>query len=220
MKRKLLNTPAGNKKTQAAIFGTARDWVAMGTLAAYAAIGANRPALAAPWKSDPSGTGAAATLPLKRFDIAAGPLDAAIEAYEKATGLKVKVVLPSGTLAGFNTPGVTGLYREDEALRMLLVGTGLNYRVEDASTMLLGVQAKDTVSVTASVSDSISMEKFTEPQLFTPQSLSVVPQFLIQDEGVSTLRDTLRNVPGISLAAGEAGAQGDNLTIRDRKSVV
>ena len=214
MKRKLLNTPAGNKKTQATIFGNARGWVAMGTLAAYAAIGANRPALAAPWKSDPSGTGAAATLPLKRFDIAAGPLDAAIEAYEKATGLKVKVVLPSGTLAGFNTPGVTGLYREDEALRMLLVGTGLNYRVEDASTMLLGVQAKDTVSVTASVSDSISMEKFTEPQLFTPQSLSVVPQFLIQDEGVSTLRDTLRNVPGISLAAGEAGAQGDNLTIR------
>ena len=29
-----------------------------------------------------------------------------------------------------------------------------------------------------------------------------------------TLRDALRNVPGISLAAGEAGAQGDNLTIR------
>ncbi len=31
---------------------------------------------------------------------------------------------------------------------------------------------------------------------------------------MTTLRDTLRNVPGISLAAGEAGAQGDNLTIR------
>ena len=42
----------------------------------------------------------------------------------------------------------------------------------------------------------------------------MIPQFVLQDEGVSTLRDTLRNVPGISLAAGEAGAQGDNLTIR------
>ena len=30
----------------------------------------------------------------------------------------------------------------------------------------------------------------------------------------TTLRDSLRNVPGISLAAGEFGAQGDNLTIR------
>ena len=204
-----------SKKTaQAKMFGNARGLVAMGTLAAYAAMGANRPAMAAIWKTDPGGNGAAATLPLKRFDIAAGPLDAAIEAYEKATGLNVKIVLPSGTLAGFNSQGVVGLYREDEALRQILDGTGLNYRAEDATTMLVGVQARDTVSVTASVGDSISMTKFTEPQLYTPQSISVVPEFVMKDEGVSTLRDTLRNVPGISLAAGEAGAQGDNLTIR------
>ena len=93
----------------------------------------------------------AATLPLKRFDIPAGPLDEAIAAYEKATGLKVRNVLPAGTLAGFKSPGVVGLYREDEALRLLLDGTGLNYRVEDATTMVVGVQARDTVSVTASV---------------------------------------------------------------------
>jgi hypothetical protein len=33
------------------------------------------------------------------------------------------VVLPAGTLARFNSPGVVGLYR-DEALRLLLEGTG------------------------------------------------------------------------------------------------
>ena len=204
-----------SKKTaQAKMFGNARGLVAMGTLAAYAAMGANRPAMAAIWKTDPGGNGAAATLPLKRFDIPAGPLDGAIEAYEKATGLNVKIVLPSGTLAGFNSQGVVGLFREDEALRQILDGTGLNYRAEDATTMLVGVQARDTVSVTASVGDAISMSKFTEPQLYTPQSINVVPEFVMKDEGVSTLRDTLRNVPGISLAAGEAGAQGDNLTIR------
>ncbi len=58
------------------------------------------------------------------------------------------------------------------------------------------------------------MDKFTEPLIETPQSITVVPQFVMQDQGLSTLRDSLRNVPGISLAAGEAGAQGDNLTIR------
>ena len=42
----------------------------------------------------------------------------------------------------------------------------------------------------------------------------MIPRFVIDDEGVTTLRDSLRNVPGISMAAGEAGAQGDNLTIR------
>jgi catecholate siderophore receptor len=34
------------------------------------------------------------------------------------------------------------------------------------------------------------------------------------EQGATTLRDALRNVAGISLAAGEGGAQGDNLTIR------
>lgn len=197
------------------VFAGTRGWLAMGTLAAYATLSLNRPALAATGgKTEPGAGGTAATLPLKRFDIAAGPLDAAIAEYEKATGLKVKIVLPSGTLAGFTTQGVNGLYREDEAMRMLLNGTGLNFRAEDATTIAVGVQASDTVSVTASIADSLTMDKFTEPLLFTPQSINVVPDFVVKDEGVSTLRDTLRNVPGISLAAGESGAQGDNLTIR------
>src|ERR1700733_14615156 len=94
MKRKTRKTPPTKHKGQAGIFGSKRSWMAMGTLASYAAIGANRPALAAIWKAGTAGDGAAATLPLKRFDISAGPLDSAIEAYEKATGLSVKIVLP------------------------------------------------------------------------------------------------------------------------------
>src|SRR5260370_24568354 len=48
----------------------------------------------------------------------------------------------------------------------------------------------------------------------TAQSIVGMPQFVVKDEGGTTLRDTLRDVPGISLAAGEAGAHGANLTIR------
>ena len=216
MRQMTRRTIAGRKKSAGrAMFGGTRGWIAAGTLAAYAVMGGTKSALAEKEKSDPAGSSAAeATLPLKRFDIAAGPLDGAVGAYEKATGLTVKVVLPAGTLAGFNSQGVVGLYREDEALRLLLDGSGLNYRVEDATTMVVGVQAKDTVSVTDSVTNSVSLTKFTEPLLTTAQSITVIPQFVVKDEGVTTLRDTLRNVPGISLAAGEAGAQGDNLTIR------
>ncbi len=214
--RQMTRRMAVNKKSAGRPrFSGSRGWIAAGTLAAYSVMGGTKSALAKTAKTDPSGTvSGEATLPLKRFDIAAGPLDGAIEAYEKATGLTVKIVLPSGTLAGFNSQGVVGLYREDEALRLLLEGTGLNYRAEDAATMVVGVQAKDTISVTSSVTDLVAMTKFTEPLLDTAQSISVVPQFVMKDEAVTTLRDTLRNVPGISLAAGEAGAQGDNLTIR------
>jgi catecholate siderophore receptor len=192
-----------------------RGWIAVGILVAYSVMSGTRQAMALASKTDPDGSGAPdATLPLKRFQIPAGPLDEAIAAYEKTTGLKVKVVLQGGTLAGFNSSGVVGLYREGQALHLILNGTGLNYRVEDSTTMVIGIQTVDTVSVTASATSSISLEKFTEPLVDTPQSVTVIPQFVMQDQGLSTLRDSLRNVPGISLAAGEAGAQGDNLTIR------
>lgn len=59
-----------------------------------------------------------------------------------------------------------------------------------------------------------SLTRFTQPLTDTPQSISVVPRQLIDDQGITTTRDALRNVPGISLGAGEAGSQGDNLTLR------
>ncbi len=204
MKRTTRKSKMG--KRNRGMIGGGRGWIAAGTLAAYAAMGGTRTAIAAVEKLDPAAAGAAeATLPLKKFDIPAGPLEAAVKAYEQVTGLTVKIVLPAGTVAGFNSKGVVGLYREDEALRLLLEGTGLNYRVEDATTMLVGVQSRDTVSVTEAITDAISLSKFTEPLLNTPQSVTVVPEFVMKDEAVTTLRDALRNVPGISLAAGEAG---------------
>lgn len=59
-----------------------------------------------------------------------------------------------------------------------------------------------------------TLPKLTEPLLDTPQSINVIPRELMNDQGVSTVADALRNVPGISLGAGEAGFTGNNLTIR------
>ncbi len=48
-----------------------------------------------------------------------------------------------------------------------------------------------------------------------PQSISVIPREVIEQQSATTLRDVLRNVSGISLAAGEGGVPaGDNLTLR------
>ena len=147
------------KRSKASLrFAGSAGWIAMGTLAAYAVMGGTKSALALWRRRVARGrAGSEASLPLKRFNIACGPLDEAIEAYEQATGLTVKVVLPAGTLAGFKSLGVVGLYPEEEAMRLLLDGTGLNYPVEDATTMVVGVQAKDSVSVTTSVPNSVSM---------------------------------------------------------------
>ena len=57
---------------------------------------------------------------------------------------------------------------------------------------------------------------YTEPVLDTPQTITIVPQAVIRDQNATTLRDVLRNVPGISFQAGEGSSTvaGDNLSIR------
>jgi catecholate siderophore receptor len=59
-----------------------------------------------------------------------------------------------------------------------------------------------------------SFGKITTPLVDTPQSITEVPRQLLDDQGVTTMRDALRNVSGVSLAAGEGAQQGDNLSIR------
>lgn len=73
----------------------------------------------------------------------------------------------------------------------------------------------DKVEVVGSGLPESTSPKYTQPLLDTPQTITVVPAELLQEQGVTTLRDALRNVPGISMQAGEGGVStGDNLTLR------
>lgn len=57
--------------------------------------------------------------------------------------------------------------------------------------------------------------KYTEPLRDIPQTITVIPKAVIEDRGAFSLRDVLKNTPGISMQAGEGGAvSGDNLSIR------
>ncbi len=47
-----------------------------------------------------------------------------------------------------------------------------------------------------------------------PQSLTLVPERLIEDRAADTVREALRNVSGVTFNAGEGGRSGDNVTIR------
>ena len=74
--------------------------------------------------------------------------------------------------------------------------------------MLELARSSSTVDVTAVAPVlAASMPKFQLPALDTPQTITTVSQQTMQQQGVNTLRDALRNVAGISLAAGEGGAQ-------------
>ena len=61
-----------------------------------------------------------------------------------------------------------------------------------------------------------SLPYYTEPLRDTPETITIVPQQVIKDQNATSLRDILRNVPGISFQAGEgmSTVAGDNLSIR------
>ena len=157
---------------------------------------------------------APAQMPVRRFKIVEGPLDQALDAYRAQSGLAIKLEIPAAQLAGFNATAVTGFYSNDAALRQMLLGTGLSFRFDGPDTVSVGVKASESVDVSATTSDNVAMGKFTEPLIDTAQTITIVPQFVLKDEQNRTLMDAVRNVPGISLAAGESGAQGDSFTIR------
>jgi catecholate siderophore receptor len=149
-----------------------------------------------------------------RFDIPAGTLEGTLIAFQKTCGLQV--VIPNEAMRTISSPGVSGLYTREQALRQILKGTGISYRYTDPTTVTLEIHAEsESVEVKDDSGAQVASPKYTEPLLDTPQTISVIPKAIIEEQGATTLRDVLRNVPGLTITAGEGGTPaGDNLTLR------
>lgn len=89
-----------------------------------------------------------------------------------------------------------------------------NLQAQEKATQLPTVSVINSRAETNYNSTESSNYKITQPLVDTPRTVTTVTRQLMDDQGVTKLSDALRNVPGISLAAGEGGNQGDNLTIR------
>jgi catecholate siderophore receptor len=195
-------------------------WAAMGTLVAYSAVGSKTVNVA--WAQDLPRAGQEngsvsqnqGTQPVRRFDIPPGSLDTTLQAFELATGFSVTVA--NEGFRSLSSPGVSGVYTAERALQKLLADTGLIYHFTSPGAIVVDLKSvATTVEVTTTVDPlAAASPKFSQSALDTPQTITAVPKEVIEQQGVTTLRDALRNVAGISLAAGEGGAQGDNLTVR------
>jgi catecholate siderophore receptor len=147
------------------------------------------------------------------FDIAPGALSSGLQAFGRATGLKIHSEIPDDKLAGLSTQGVEGQYTASEALDKLLDGTGVSGRFDAKGGIRINIRNAEVVTV-SSAAIQIGLQQFSQPLLDTAQTVNVVPQYILNEQADTSLREGLHNVPGISLAAGEGGSQGDNLTIR------
>lgn len=149
-----------------------------------------------------------APAPTYRFDIAPGPLDAAVRQFERVTG--IAVTAPSiGALGAFTSPGVSGILTASQALDALLTGTGLGFRVHGDKQATIDVAiAPERVEVTASLAPYRTEASPTATKTDTalrdvPQTLTVVPRALLLDQNAQSIADAVKSVPGVSIAQGE-----------------
>ena len=149
-----------------------------------------------------------------RFAIPAGPLAEVLRAFERVTG--TTVTLGIDAIGTIQSPGVSGSLTTEQALRAMLVGTSVRYRLTASTSAVLELAtASESVEVTGRANAVVSSPKYTQPLRDTPQTLVVIPQTVLQEQAATSLRDALRNTPGITLTAGEGGtAPGDNILIR------
>ena len=112
-------------------------------------------------------------------------------------------------MAALQSPGVSGFFTVQEALDQLVVGTSLAARLTEPSAALLDIQAQtESVEVSASA-PSVRSPKYPVPLRDIAQTIAVIPRAVMEEQGATTLSDALRNVPGITLQAGEGGGSSN-----------
>ena len=150
-----------------------------------------------------------------RFDIPPGPLSVVIKAFEAVTGYTVTLADPA--LGEIASPGVAGVITVDKAIAAMLSGTGVSARESGVRQLALSLGGViESLDVTATT--RVASVRYARPVAETPQTIQVIPRQVMEAQGVTTLSEALRNVPGISLQAGEGGGAssttGDMFNLR------
>jgi len=87
--------------------------------------------------------------------------------------------------------------------------TAINVQAQETPQTLPDV---DVIEFRGEQMDSL---KYSRPLKDTPRIITVLPQDLLEEQNVTSLKEALRNIPGISLQAGEGNPPGgDQLKIR------
>jgi catecholate siderophore receptor len=158
--------------------------------------------------------GAAAQSTVTRFDIPAGPLEGVLAAFERAT--RIRAILADAGLRSVQSPGVSGNLAPEQAMAQILRGLSVRATFDGAAVTLAIRPVNEFVEVGGTA--RVASPKYREEIRDTPQEISVIPQQVFEEQNATTLRDVLRNTPGITMSIGEGSSGtvsfGDNVFIR------
>jgi len=134
----------------------------------------------------------------QRFDIPAGDLQAALLAFSQQVDLQL--LYPAGLTAGLSTPGVQGVYQPEQALQLLLSGTGLTYNRSATDTIALSrlPDESDTGPVTLNPL-IVTGERAVRSIEQTASSVAVFDSETLEEKpDVQSSNDLLRQVPNVT----------------------
>ncbi|MBV6287500.1 TonB-dependent siderophore receptor [Pseudomonas aegrilactucae] len=156
----------------------------------------------------------ATTQPTQRWNIAAGPLAAALEQMARQGGLNLSY--DAASLHGKTTHGVSGSYASAQALALLLQGSGVQVQQTADNSFLLvpAVDSGDALELGATSISSDRLGETTEntgsyttgavtigkmPQTLrhTPQSVSVLSRQRLDDQNITNLTTMMEQTPGV-----------------------
>lgn len=148
------------------------------------------------------------------FDVAAGDLKSALDAYIAQAG--VQLFYKVEDLKGLSTKGLKGKLSPEDALARLLEGTRLKVRRDESGAMVLFVGPPEDPKPRADVStlDSVvvSAARRREPVREVPLKVDVLQTETLERTGARELGDYVANQPGVTLTHG--GAFAGALSIR------
>ncbi len=164
------------------------------------------------------------------YDIPAGDLQSALIAFSRQSGLQL--VYPAAITRGRRTSGLQGAYAKEDALRLLIQGSGLAHRITAAGTVTLsmatGLSAETrrlgTITVDAVLEGtttdsynnpfSFSATRTDTPLIETPQSAQSITRQALEDAGARKVGDAYDYLAGVVKENNTGGLFGDDYIAR------
>ncbi|MBK5301075.1 MULTISPECIES: TonB-dependent siderophore receptor [Gammaproteobacteria] len=168
-------------------------------------------------QADTTGASEQSSPRARHYSIAAGPLASVLNRFAEQSG--VFLAGHNDLAAGKRSPGLDGDYTDSQALQRLLQGSGLQASPQgnggyvlqavpasqgalelDATNISgqgLGATTEDTHSYTTGSTSSATGLPLSLRE--TPQSVTVITRQQMDDQGSTSIADTLRRAPGISV---------------------
>lgn len=168
-----------------------------------------------------------------RFNTPNQDMASSLLAFSETTDIQLSY--PSAVVKTLKSKKLSGNYTSDQALRILLAGSGITYRYVDSATITLAAREQDSVDSVSQAPqaettlkamtvsgqaeydttdpynpdcnrpNAVTATKTDTPLMQTPVSVKVVSRQVIKDQQAITVDQVLRNVSGAVSGVGGSG---------------